>query len=80
MITDHAAGDKSPKAEGEKNMTAQEMEKQIEAQIPEGEQLDRMYRAMEGDVRVITKDKNGWETRYRVVYNKETDTLSLKQF
>ena len=61
-------------------MTAQEMEKQVEAQIPEGEQLDRMYRAMEGDVRVITKDKNGWETRYRVVYNKETDTLSLKQF
>ena len=29
---------------------------QIKAQLPEGEKIERMYRAFEGDIRVITKE------------------------
>ena len=38
--------------------------KQVKAQLPEGEKLDRMYSAYEGGIRVISKDKNGFEYRY----------------
>lgn len=38
--------------------------KQIKTQLPEGEKLDRMYSAYEGGIRVISKDKNGFEYRY----------------
>ncbi len=37
---------------------------QVKAQLPAGEQLDRMYSAFEGGIRIITKDSNGCETRY----------------
>ena len=32
---------------------------QIKAQLPEGEKIERMYTAIEGDIRVITKDRAG---------------------
>ncbi len=43
--------------------------KQIQAQLPKGETIDRMYRAFEGDIRVISKDRNGRETRYTVRFD-----------
>ena len=42
---------------------------QVEAQLPQGETIDRMYTAFEGDVRVITKDATGRETRYTVRFD-----------
>ncbi len=44
-------------------MTERQIE-QIKAQLPEGESIERMYLAYEGDIRVITKDQDGSETRY----------------
>lgn len=43
--------------------------KQIKAQLPQGEHIDRMYSAYEGGIRVITKKKDGTETRYRVHFD-----------
>ena len=31
--------------------------KQVKAQLPEGETLNRMYRSYEGDIRVISRDR-----------------------
>ncbi len=53
--------------------------KQIRSQLPEGEHIDRMYRAFEGDIRVITKDRNGHETRYTVRFDAD-DNVTIKQF
>ena len=39
--------------------------KQIEAQLAEGEKIERMYRAFEGDIRVITKDHGNPQPRRR---------------
>lgn len=47
--------------------------KQIEA-LPVGERISRMYRAFEGDYRVITIDKNKTERRYTVDFDKEFNT------
>lgn len=53
--------------------------KQIRSQLPEGEHIDRMYRAFEGDIRVITKDRNRRETRYTVRFDAD-DNVTIKQF
>ena len=45
--------------------------KQIEAQLPAGEKISRMYRAYEGDYRVITVDRNKTERRYTVDFDSE---------
>ena len=45
--------------------------KQIEAQLPAGEKISRMYRAYEGDYRVITIDKAKTERRYTVDFDSE---------
>ena len=45
--------------------------KQIEAQLPAGEKISRMYRAYEGDIRVITVDKAKTERRYTVDFDNE---------
>ena len=37
--------------------------KQVKAQLPEGETLNRMYRSYEGDIRVISRDRKGNEHR-----------------
>ncbi len=49
-------------------MTEKQIE-QVKAQLPEGETVSRMYRAYEGDVRVITRDRSGSEYRYTVRLN-----------
>ena len=54
--------------------------KQIESQLPAGEKIDRMYKAFEGDIRVITKDAAGHETRYTCIYNPADDSVTIKQF
>ena len=53
--------------------------KQIEGQLPQGEEIDRMYRAFEGGIRVISKDANGHETRYNVSFDAD-DNASIKRF
>ena len=53
--------------------------KQIEAQIPSGESIDRMYKAYEGDIRVITKDRSGNEYRYTVKYNAADDSVTVER-
>lgn len=45
--------------------------KQIESQLPDGERINRMYKAYEGDIRVITQDRSKNEHRYTVVFDRE---------
>ena len=53
--------------------------KQIESQLPAGEKIERMYRAFEGDIRVITKDANGNELRYTCSLDKDLN-VTIKRF
>lgn len=53
--------------------------KQIESQLPQGERIDRMYPAFEGDIRVITKSADGFETRYNVSFDADGNA-SIKRF
>lgn len=53
--------------------------KQIESQLPQGESIDRMYTAFEGGIRVITKNADGFETRYNVSFDAD-DNASIKRF
>ena len=53
--------------------------KQIKAQLPQGERIDRMYSAYEGGIRVITKKKDSTETRYRVYFDAEFNA-SIERF
>ena len=53
--------------------------RQIKDQLPAGEHIDRMYRALEGDLRVITGDRNGRETRYTVRFDAE-DNATIRRF
>ena len=54
--------------------------KQIEQQLPDGERINRMYRAYEGDTRVITKDRSGNETRYTVKWNPADNSVTIEKF
>ncbi len=51
-------------------MTNKQIE-QVKAQLPQGEKLDRMYAAYEGDIRVISKDSTGRETRYTTHFDSD---------
>ena len=53
--------------------------KQVKAQLPEGETLNRMYRSYEGDIRVISRDRKGNEHRYSENH-KEPDSSSVQMF
>jgi len=53
--------------------------KQIESQLPAGEKIERMYKAFEGDIRVITKDQNGCEIRYTCILD-ENLNVTIKRF
>ena len=53
--------------------------KQIENQLPQGEKIDRMYKAFEGGIRVITKNADGCEIRYNVSFDAD-DNVSIKRF
>ena len=52
--------------------------KQIKAQLPEGEHLDRMYSAYEGGIRAISKNRSGYEYRYRVIFDAD-DNVSIER-
>ena len=52
---------------------------QIESQLPKGEKIDRCYTAFEGGIRVITKNADGFETRYNVSFDAEGNA-SIKKF
>ena len=52
---------------------------QIKDQLPAGETIDRMYQAYEGDIRVITKDENGYEIRYTTRFD-ENDNVTIRHF
>lgn len=53
--------------------------KQIESQLPQGEKIDRIYTAFEGGIRVITKNADGYETRYNVSFDADGNA-SIKRF
>lgn len=53
--------------------------KQIENQLPQGEKIDRMYKAFEGGIRVITKKADGCEIRYSASFDAD-DNASIKRF
>ena len=52
---------------------------QIKEQLPADEKIDRMYQAFEGDIRVITKDENGYEKRYTTRFD-EDGNVTIKHF
>ena len=51
---------------------------QIKAQLPGGEKLNRMYSAIEGGIRAISRDRNGNEYRYRVIFGKD-DSVTIER-
>lgn len=53
--------------------------RQIKSQLPKGEKLNRAYRAVEGDLRVISKDAEGREYRYTVIFDAD-DNATIKRF
>ncbi|MDD3513034.1 MAG: hypothetical protein PHV21_03385 [Synergistaceae bacterium] len=53
--------------------------KQIEEQLLRGEKINRAYRAVEGDIRVITRNAAGRETRYTVIFDAD-DNVTIRQF
>ena len=52
---------------------------QIKAQLPEGEKIERMYRAFEGDIRVISRDKAGIERRYTVRFDADDNVTIARK-
>ena len=53
--------------------------KQIESQLPAGEKIERMYKAFEGDIRVITRDGSGNEIRYTCILDKDQN-VTIRRF
>ena len=49
-------------------MTEKQLE-QVKKQLPEGEYFNREYRAIEGDIRIISKDASNREKRYTVSFD-----------
>ena len=47
--------------------------KQVKAQLPEGETFHSAYRAFEGDIRVISADRQKNQHRYTVVFDGESN-------
>lgn len=45
--------------------------KQVKEQLPEGETFHSAYRAFEGDIRVISVDRQKKQHRYTVVFDKD---------
>ena len=60
-----------------KPMTQKQIE-QVNAQLPAGEKLDRMYSAFEGGIRVISKDAAGCETRYAAHFDAD-DNVTIER-
>jgi len=59
-------------------MTEQQL-RQVKAQLSQGETFKKAYRAFEGDIRVVSEDRNGREYRYRVIFHAD-DSVSIERF
>ena len=68
----------SPNLKEEHTMTEKHI-RQIERQLPAGEKIERMYKAFEGDIRVITRDGSGNEIRYTCILDKDLN-VTIKRF
>lgn len=53
--------------------------KQAKSQLPDGEKFCRAYKAFEGGIRLISKKKDGTETRYNVVFDADWN-VRLEKF
>lgn len=52
--------------------------KQIVEQLPEGEKIQRAYKAFQGDLRVITKSPgNNFEKRYTIKFENDYPRIQL---
>ena len=52
--------------------------KQIKAQLPEGERLNRIYSAFEGGIRVVSRDSRGNEYRYAVRFDADDNVTIVR--
>lgn len=52
--------------------------RQIKAQLPEGEKLNRMYSAYEGGIRVISRDAKGNEYRYGAHFDADDNVTIVR--
>ena len=59
-------------------MTEQQLN-EVKAQLPAGETFKKAYRAFEGDIRMVSEDKNGCEYRYRVNF-RPNGSVSIERF
>jgi hypothetical protein len=59
-------------------MTEKQLQ-QAKSQLPQGERFDRAYSAYEGGIRLISKKKDGTETRYKVHFHANGD-VSIERF
>lgn len=59
-------------------MTDKQLE-QAKSQLPQGERFDRAYSAFEGGIRLISKDAEGREFRYKVIFEADGN-VSLERF
>ena len=59
-------------------MTEKQLQ-QAKSQLPQGERFDRAYSSYEGGIRLISKMKDGTETRYKVHFQANGD-VSIERF
>ena len=52
--------------------------KQVKAQLPQGEKLNRMYSAFEGGIRVISRDSAGNDYRYAAHFDAD-DNVTIER-
>jgi len=53
--------------------------KQAKSQLPQGEKFDRAYSAYEGGIRLISKNAEGREFRYKVIFEAD-GSVRIEQF
>ena len=58
-------------------MTNKQIE-QVKAQLPQGEKLNRMYSAVEGGIRVISRDSAGNEYRYEARFDADDNVTIVR--
>lgn len=58
-------------------MSEKELQEAV-LQLPDEEKMVRIYRAVEGDFRIISKNAAGMETRYTVYYDKDGEVKIIQ--
>lgn len=53
--------------------------KQAKSQLPQGERFDRAYSAFEGGIRLISKNADDSEIRYKVIFDAD-DSVRIERF